>query len=554
MKRKPTAPKRVRARRTAATDEPFAKKPTLPEAHGAARHATPESVTTLRTVVEMVRRVMRSDTAAVASFARTEQTLTWQATSGFRAQVETDERELGVPVSDAIAERAAHTDELLVLEGIGERADLPIAEFPLHSREGVRAVALAPLRVRGETLGLLVVGYRTAHQFSVEEQQTLAGLAEMAALALDNVRLLETISASKKIWEQTVDAIPDGIIVHDAAMRITRCNAAAADALDFDTPAASIGMSCAQAFARLFGERAAAYHMSHTPGAATSFEIQAEDHRRYLVAVAPLEMDEGRWSVITWSDVTELSEMQEQLARSRRLATVGQLAAGVAHEINNPLAAITTCAEATLRDFKQADANLRAQVAAHNWQFYLDEIIRQALRCKAITRGLLDLSRQRRARREPCAINALVERSVMLLVQRASERAIEITNDLDKAVCEVATDEAMVRQVLDNLLTNALDATGDGGRITVSTALQGERVRVEVADTGPGIAPELLARIFDPFFTTKEAGQGSGLGLAISTTLAEALGGALTVESKLGAGSRFRLWLPRRAPETGDAG
>ena len=112
----------------------------------------------------------------------------------------------------------------------------------------------------------------------------------------------------------------------------------------------------------------------------------------------------------------------------------------------------------------------------------------------------------------------------------------------------------MVRQVLDNLLTNALDATGRGGRITVSTALQGERVRVEVADAGPGIAPELLARIFDPFFTTKEAGQGSGLGLAISTALAEALGGALTVESKLGAGSRFRLWLPRRAPETGDAG
>ncbi len=110
----------------------------------------------------------------------------------------------------------------------------------------------------------------------------------------------------------------------------------------------------------------------------------------------------------------------------------------------------------------------------------------------------------------------------------------------------------MVRQVIDNLLTNALDAAGRGGRVTVATAPHGEHVRVEVADTGNGIAPELLARIFDPFFTTKEAGQGSGLGLAISTTLAEALGGALTVESKLGAGSRFRLWLPRRAPEERD--
>ena len=508
----------------------------------------------MRTVVETVRRVMRSDTAAVASFARVEQKISWKATSGFRTRTETDEPAFDMPLVGLMAARAAGTDELLVLEGIGARAELPAAEFPLHSAEGVRDVAVAPLRVRGETLGLLAVGFRNAHHFSADERQMLAGLAEMAALALDNARLLETISASKKIWEQTVDAIPDGIIVHDDQMRITRCNATAADALGFDAPAAAIGMSCAAAFARLFGERAAAYHMSHTTGAATSFEIQAEDRRRYLVAVAPLEMETGLWSVITWSDVTELSEMQEQLARSRRLATVGQLAAGVAHEINNPLAAITTCAEATLRDLKQADDNLRAQVAEHNWQFYLEEIVRQALRCKSITRGLLDLSRQRRARREPCAVNALVSRSVMLLVQRASEREIEVASELDEAVGEVATDEAMVRQVLDNLLTNALDVVGQKGRITVSTALQGERVRVEVADTGPGIAPELLARIFDPFFTTKEAGQGSGLGLAISTALAEALGGALTVESKLGAGSRFRLWLPRRAPETGDAG
>jgi len=111
----------------------------------------------------------------------------------------------------------------------------------------------------------------------------------------------------------------------------------------------------------------------------------------------------------------------------------------------------------------------------------------------------------------------------------------------------------MLRQVLDNLLSNALDGfagESGGGRITVSTKAHGtERISIEVADTGRGIALELLARIFDPFFTTKEAGRGSGLGLAICTTLAEALGGALTVESKHGAGSRFRLWIPRRAPE-----
>jgi two-component system NtrC family sensor kinase len=274
------------------------------------------------------------------------------------------------------------------------------------------------------------------------------------------------------------------------------------------------------------------------------------------VAVAPLDGATGGEqgsSVITWSDVTQISEMQEQLSRSRRLATVGQLAAGVAHEINNPLAAITTCAEATLRDIR-SEPEFAAAAEERSWNFYLEEIVRQALRCKAITRGLLDLSRQRRARREPCDVNALVERSVLLVSQREEARDVSLQTTLDRQIGEVATDEVLVRQILDNLLTNAVDAVEGRGSVRVTTTLEGERTRIEVADTGAGIPAEMLVRIFDPFYTTKEAGKGSGLGLAISATLAEALGGALTVESKPGAGSRFRLWLPRRAPETRDEG
>jgi two-component system NtrC family sensor kinase len=409
------------------------------------------------------------------------------------------------------------------------------------------------LRARGEILGLLGVGYRTAHRLTLSEKELLESFAEMAALALDNARLLETVSTGKKIWEQTFDAIPDGIIVHDASMHLTRCNAMAAEMMGFEQPAEAIGLTCAAAFARLFGERAAAFHMTPRSAASdgnSSFEIQAEDGRRYLVAVAPLDAVEGGHgsSVITWSDVTQISQMQEQLSRSRRLATVGQLAAGVAHEINNPLAAITTCAEATLRDIRSTP-DFSTIATERSWDFYLEEIVRQALRCKAITRGLLDLSRQRRARREPCDINALVERSVLLVSQREEARDVTLQTTLSPQLGEVATDEVLVRQILDNLLTNALDAVEGRGSVRVTTALEGERARIEVADTGAGIPAEMLVRIFDPFYTTKEAGKGSGLGLAISATLAEALGGALTVESKPGTGSRFRLWLPRHAPE-----
>jgi signal transduction histidine kinase/PAS domain-containing protein len=590
-----------------------------------------QSAQTLSTVVETVRRITRADTASVISFSAAERTVTWHARSGFRAG---GAGELVTPLGGATAERVVASGELTILEGLGREGGPPAAEFPVHAAEGVETVALAPLRARGETLGALVVGYRSPHDFTAEERETLSGLAEMAALALDNARLLETVGAGKRIWEQTFDAIPDGIIVHDARMIITRLNAAAAEMLGLDSPSEAVGLSRAAAFARLFGERAAAYHMAGDTPSASSFEIQAEDGRRYLVAVAPImggggqglgvgeeelsdERFEGRpdeqfegqferrpdeqfegqferqpdeqssrgtraarppsdpdphppspipqppspnprasWSVITWSDVTQLSEMQEQLARSRRLATVGQLAAGVAHEINNPLAAVTTCAEAIQRDLRTA-AELAAAAEERGWNFYLEEIVRQALRCKSITRGLLDLARQRRARREPCDLNALAARTAKLFSERAaagSRAAVEVGLSLDGAVGEVATDEGLVRQILDNLLTNALDAldgAGAGGTVRVSTALVGERVRLEVEDTGPGIAPETISRIFEPFFTTKEAGKGSGLGLTIASTLAEALGGALTVESKLGAGSRFRLWLPRRAPDKG---
>ncbi|HYN86029.1 MAG TPA: ATP-binding protein [Pyrinomonadaceae bacterium] len=543
------------------------------------RESAAQSATTLRTVADTVRRVMRADTASVASFSLAEKTIAWKAMSGFRSREGLEEADAVTSLQGEFAERLALVDDASIIEIKTVAGGLPASEFPLHSAEGVIDLALVPLWARGEALGVLAVGFREPHRFSAAEKQLLESLAEMAALALDNARLLETVGAAKKIWEQTFDAIPDGIIVHDDEMRIARCNREAAEMMGFDGPAEAIGVSCSEAFARLFGERAAAYHMSRRVGATTSFELQAEDGRRYLVSIAPLSSIEpggvsaqtddsspaepetgdaqdedarpqgSSWSVITWSDITELSEIQEQLARSRRLATVGQIAAGVAHEINNPLAAVTTCAEAVQRGLR-AEPALAELAEERQWNFYLEEIVRQALRCKSITRGLLDLSRQRRARREACDINALVERVVRAFEPRGGAREVQFTCELDPHVGEVATDEAMLRQVLDNLLSNALDAVPDRGRVSVSTVLHGERVAVEVADNGPGIPPELLARIFDPFFTTKEAGKGSGLGLAISNTLAEAVGGALTVETRPGAGSRFRLWIPRRMPET----
>ena len=409
-------------------------------------------------------------------------------------------------------------------------------------------MAMTPLRARGQTLGALITGYRSPHQFTNEQKHLLQDLAAMAALALDNASLLETVSTAEKIWEQTFDAIGEGIIVHDSEMLIVRCNAMAAEMMNLQ-PAEVIGLSFRHAFGLLFGKRAADYYLDESRGLSSVFEVQTEYERRFLVSIFPIQKPDGEpASVVTWNDVTRLSEMQEQLARTRRLASVGQLAAGVAHEINNPLAAITTCAEATMRDLRLT-GEIRELAETRQWNYYLEEIVRQSLRCKEITRGLLDLTRQRQARRTMCDVNSIAKQCAKAAVQRAGP-VTEFEIKIDENIGEVATDEAMVRQILDNFFSNAIDALGDGqGRVGLSTNRDGDRIAIEVTDTGTGVSPELMSRIFDPFFSTKGPGKGYGLGLAISLSLAESLGGALAVESKEGQGSRFRLWIPRRGPE-----
>ena len=276
--------------------------------------------------------------------------------------------------------------------------------------------------------------------------------------------------------------------------------------------------------------------------------MQTEGGRRFLVSIFPIQKPDGQSvNVVTWNDVTRLSEIQDQLGRSRRLATVGQLAAGVAHEVNNPLAAITTCAEAISRDMHQAVDKQDPDTA--QWNYYLEEIVRQALRCKEITRGLLDLTRQRQAKLALCDLNAITKQCARAALQRAETNA-EFEIQIDETIGEVATDAAMINQIVDNLLSNAIDALGDNkGKVIVSTRREGARVVIEVRDTGQGMPADLLIKIFDPFFSTKGPGKGYGLGLAISATLAESLRGGLNVESKPGEGSKFRLWIPRRPLE-----
>ena len=241
-----------------------------------------------------------------------------------------------------------------------------------------------------------------------------------------------------------------------------------------------------------------------------------------------------------FNDTSEkLAWAQRQLVDAEKLVSVGRLAAGVAHEINNPLAGILTCAEGMRDEMDPGESQLRRDV---------DVIISETLRCRDIVRRLLDFARQRPTAKRPTSLNELVERVTHLLGRQASFAKVSISRQLDPALPALELDGNRIHQVLVNLLLNAAEAMPAGGVVTVETARSsdGTRALLRVSDTGGGIAPELRTRLFEPFFTTKA--QGTGLGLAVAWGIVQQHQGKLSFTTEPGKGTTFIVELPLPTP------
>jgi two-component system NtrC family sensor kinase len=227
---------------------------------------------------------------------------------------------------------------------------------------------------------------------------------------------------------------------------------------------------------------------------------------------------------------------KKKISESERLAMVGQLAANVAHELNNPLQGIVTYASLTL-ERENFDDSSRQNI---------NKIVIQANRCRDIIRGLLDFSRHKNPDKTLCDINNLLQSCISLVENQAVFHNIDLVLNLDNSLPMVTVDPSQIERVFLNLIINAAEAMEDTGRLTITTTMNStdHSVDIDVQDTGPGILPQHLEKIFDPFFTTKETGHGVGLGLAISYGIAEEHSGKLTVESELGKGTTFTVSLP----------
>jgi len=226
---------------------------------------------------------------------------------------------------------------------------------------------------------------------------------------------------------------------------------------------------------------------------------------------------------------------RQQMGKSEKLASIGRLAAGVAHEINNPLTGVLTFAH-LLRDKPKMDDEDKQD---------LDLIIHETTRAAEIVRNLLDFARERAAIKERLSINDVVLRVVRLIRNQKGFDRIRINDLLTTDLPEVDGNMNQLQQVLLNLSLNACEAMPKGGTITIKTFFQDDHVFVEVIDTGCGIKREHLDQLFEPFFTTKPVGKGTGLGLAVSFGIIEQHRGTLEVQTEEGKGSTFRIKLPQ---------
>ena len=401
------------------------------------------------------------------------------------------------------------------------------------------------------------VGADLARSASTRPTPPLALLVGAAPEDHPHARFLRVLFAGKQDWERTFDAIVDPLFLLDERGVVVRANRELARAVD-----RAIDQVGGAHYTKLLGAPVPARPDDTAPDpiAATLADARPRTVELrysglssvYEVTTSPLLDDRGtpQGVVVTLKDVSPRRDQQERLQRSARLADIGQLAAGVAHEINTPLASIALRAESLLRS--SSDPRLLEIDSFKNFPRYLKTIDEEIFRCKRIIGSLLEFSRVRKPEVKESDLNALAERAADLVGHQMKLKQVELTLRLATDLPRIWADDGQIRQALIALLMNALDATLAGGRVAVETEARPDgAVSLAVVDNGAGIPKEHLDKVFTPFFTTKPVGKGTGLGLAICHGIVSSHGGEIEVESELERGTRIALVLPKGKPQAG---
>jgi len=435
------------------------------------------------------------------------------------------------------------SDTGLVVRSVGrERLELVrnSGAGPVTLITGIHAEAAAavPLRAHGAVVGTLVVADPRSGQFASEDLRLISTLATHTAVVIANARFFDLVRRAKEEWETAFDAMSEGMAVVDEEGRITRANRSLAALLSRDI-AEVTGHSLSPA---LLGSPAALNDLMDTARRGDRpVPLVARSRAGRTVRINAARMPPVGTAVhlvVLVEDVTEQQTMEAQLIQSEKLAAVGQLVSGVAHELNNPLTSIAGLSEFLLEQ-KELGENDRG---------HLRVIHEQAERAGRIVRNLLTFARKAPAERERVDLTDVLQRTLLLMSYDLRLKDVTLEREFASVLPDVLGDRHALQQVVLNLLTNASQAVAgnppDRPRtVRASTWFDG-RVHLRIEDSGPGISDEVARQLFTPFFTTKEPGQGTGLGLSISYSIIEAHGGRIAVEHPEGGGAAFHVDFP----------
>jgi len=439
-----------------------------------------------------------------------------------------------VALDDPAALRRAGSDEIEFWRVQGVHYLIPC----VSKQTGIAVLALGR-KERGEPL-------------SSEDMALLAAVAAQVATAIENGRLYQQLKAQaeqvermRQSNENILESLDNGLTVVDAGHRVIRWNRALENLSGIPRRDA-VGHGLADLLSPSLIDAVESARLRSPSGAAlyrvplTLAHGHADTGRLVDVVVVPLQGDgidlavDG--SIIVFEDVTSRARLEEQLQISDKMASIGLLAAGVAHEVNTPLTGISSYTQMLLDRADPEDPRTKL----------LEKIERQTFRAAKIVNGLLTLARggQPDSERSPVDLNTVINDVLSLLEHQFRGVNIQVRRDLAAAPPIVLGAEHKLQQVFLNLFINARDAMPRGGWLSVTSRAEGGWATVEVADTGAGIPAEHVSRIYDPFFTTKALGQGTGLGLSITYGIVGEHDGRISCDSRPGEGTRFTLALP----------
>jgi hypothetical protein len=446
--------------------------------------------------------------------------------------------------SDAAARLiAGHT--LTLDDPLAQRRVDP-AEVEFWREAGVHY--FVPCVSKEGTIAVMALGRKASNEpLSSEDMALLAAVAAQAATALENGRLYRQLHVKageldrmREFSENILESLNDGLAVVDRNDRIIRWNRRLEELYGIRHEEA-VGLGLAQMFESGFYEVLQSARSESSEGAAfyrVPLMTRHATTRRLLVNVAttPLRDSDGAiaGTILIIEDISARVQLEEQLQISEKMASIGLLAAGVAHEVNTPLTGISSFTQMLLQGADADDPKTKV----------LEKIERQTFRAAKIVNGLLNLARPAQVDTGPVDLNAVINDVLSLLEHQLRTSRIQVRKELAPVAPRVQAIEYKLQQVFLNLFLNARDAMPRGGWLTIITRGGELEATVEIADTGSGIPAEQLSRIYDPFFTTKEIGKGTGLGLSITYGIVQEHGGAITCDSAIGQGTRFTLTLP----------